>query len=67
MFSCPLRGSSTSRRDRHEKKKLLYSLIMTKQKDMKKGEVVTLLGEEVVVREEEHRGSDVKLEKVTLK
>lgn len=35
---------------------------------MKKGEVVTLLGGEVVVKdEEEHRRSDVKLEKVTLK
>lgn len=34
---------------------------------MKKGEVVTLLGGEVVVKDEENRGSDVKLEKVTLK
>lgn len=35
---------------------------------MKKGEVATLLGREVVVEEGgEHRGSDVKLEKVILK
>lgn len=49
------------------KRKLLYSLIMTEQKDMKKGEVVTLLGEVVVKDEEKNRRSDVKLEKVTLK